>query len=500
MHPRPALRRWLDACGFAALLLVLLWLLAWVTGAQLEAAAREQAVGHARGDSLFHWNFSEAEALVGPVLGAETLDRENREAGTLQLRLLRGDANLGLRLSGQRIDPSALPRLQLRLQSDTPLQWRLAAASDLRPDLPAGPWMPWPPAAREHTDRTEAKAAASASFEAELAPLLPPLDGHIAQLRLQLLGAPGQIVGLQSLSLHPVCAEDACLPPHQQLSHRLLPSQLLAARDAGLLASPQARIGAEAPEWLVHGVLAMRALTLTQAAGIALLLVLASALSARARRPGLRRGFALLVGAGLPLLLLALGVPRFPPQAADAVLILGWALALFWLRPRADQWEPAATPIELRDSVLIGSARAWRSATVVSAAGLALLVLLSLIGGGPEPGGVDPERVGRYLAWAALQQAWLAVFLIPHLRGSSHAGQTAVLAGLLFAALHLPNAELMALCLLGGWAWARIALKHGSLLPQIASHAALGLAASALLPSSVLRSLEVGGRYVFAPL
>jgi hypothetical protein len=45
-----------------------------------------------------------------------------------------------------------------------------------------------------------------------------------------------------------------------------------------------------------------------------------------------------------------------------------------------------------------------------------------------------------------------------------------------------------------------MAERHGRLLPQIASHAALGLATAALLPPTLLRSLEVGGRYVFAPL
>ncbi|SDD80897.1 CPBP family intramembrane glutamic endopeptidase [Aquimonas voraii] len=479
------------------MLLGLLWLLSWVSAAQLEAEARAQSALYADDGSPFHWNFRDPEVLVGPVLGGQLRPRGRYSADALSLTLTHGDANLGLRFSGRRVDPHTLPRLRLSLGSAQPLQWRLAATSDLRPDLPVGPWMPWPPASGAGT--AEGFDPASNTFETDLGPLLPPLDAPIAQLRLHLKGVPGQTVELRALSLHPRCVEERCLPPRRELPHRLLPSQLLADRDAALLDSPQSRVGADAPEWLVGGVLAMRALTLPQAVVLALL-VLGCALSARWLAPPGRRRLALAMGAGLPILLLSLGLPRFPPQPADGVLILGWVLALWWLRPLGPRTQWERTPTSTPGSTLLGTRRAWRSALVVTAAGLVLLGLLSLAGDGPEAAGLDVERARRYLGWAALQQAWLALFLLPHLREPGKDVQTAAVAGLLFAALHLPNAELMALCLFGGWAWVRIALKHGSLLPQILSHASLGLAASALLPQAVLRSLEVGGRYVFAPL
>lgn len=498
MQPGPAFGKAMTAFAAAALLVGLLWLLAWVSAAQLEAEARAQGDLYSRDASPFRWDFRDPEALVGPVLGAQIGDRSGDATGALALTLTEGDANLGLRFSGRRVDPDTLPRLRLSLASAQPLQWRLAATRDLRPDLPFGPWMPWPLVSGGSP--ADGFDPGSNTFETDLAPLLPALEAPIAQLRLHLKGTPGQTVELRALSLHPRCAEQRCLPPRQDLPHRLLPSQLLAARDAALREAPQARVGTQAPEWLVHGVLAMRALSLPQAVALALLLVIACALSARWLSPPGQRRLALAFGAGLPVLLLSLGLPRFPPQPADGVLILGWVLTLWWLRPSGANAPLAMAPGSTPASTLLGTRRAWRSTLVVTAAGLVLLGLLSLFGGGPDTASIDFERAQRYLAWAALQQVWLALFLLPHLREPGKDAQTAVLAGLLFAALHLPNAELMALCLIGGWAWSRIALKHGSLLPQILSHAALGLAASALLPQSVLRSLEVGGRYVFAPL
>ncbi|MBE5315801.1 MAG: CPBP family intramembrane metalloprotease [Xanthomonadales bacterium] len=500
MPPGPAHGNLSAALRLTALLLGLLWLLVYVPAAQLDAEARAQSALYARGDSPFRWSFSDPDALAGPALGAQRLDRARGAAAALRIAMPNGDANLGLRLSGRRVDPSALPRLRLRMRSERPLQWRLAAASDLKPDVPAGPWMPWPPASAVGSGREVPADAQPEFFETDLSSVLPPLDAPLAQLRLQLMGEPGQVVELQSLSLHPACAAAHCQPQRVELPPHLLPSQRLAARDAALLDLPQAPVGVQAPEWLVRAVQAMRALNHWHAAAIAALLVLACALGARLLSMPVRRAFALLIGAGLPILLLSLGLPRFPPQAADLVLIVGWVTALWWLRPAGALSLPAAALRPEQVARLIGSRRAWRSALVVTAAGLLLLTLLSVLGSGSEQGGLQAERSGRYLAWAALQQVWLALFLLPHLREPGKDAQTAALAGLLFAALHLPNAELMALCLIGGWAWSRIALKHGSLLPQILSHAALGLAASALLPQSVLRSLEVGGRYVFAPL
>lgn len=497
MRPKPALRQASAALALITLACSLLWLLASVPAALLEAETRAQSALYARDGSPFHWDFGDPEALVGPVLGAEVSAGSENPADALTLSLTHGDANLGLRFSGRRVDPGTLPRLRLSLGSAQPLQWRLAATRDLRPDLPVGPWMPWPPASG--AGPADEFHPGSSTLETDLGPLLPRLEAPIAQLRLQLKGAPGQTVELRALGLHPRCVEEPCLPPRQDLPHRLLPSQLLANRDAALLEAPQARVGADAPEWLVRGVLTMRALTVPQAILLALL-VLGCALSARRLAPPGRRRLALAVGAGLPLLLLSLGLPRFPPQPADGVLILGWVLALWWLRPLGTRTQFERPTASTPASTLLGTRRAWRSAAVVTATGLLLLGLLSLLGGGPDAANLDVERARRYLGWAALQQAWLVLFLLPHLREPGKDAQTAALAGLLFAALHLPNAELMALCLLGGWAWSRIALKHGSLLPQTLSHAALGLAASALLPQSVLRSLEVGGRYVFAPL
>lgn len=463
----------LDLLLWLALGLVLLATLG--TAAQLEAQARAELRLFAAGGSPYAWRFADPDALAGPPLAATVLGRS--EAGGLQLQLPQGHANLGLRLSGRRIDRDAVPQLRLQLHSEQPLRWRLAAAADLRPDVPAGPWQTW---------RPEDAAAPSALLLEEL---LPRLDADPVQLRLQLEGQRDQQVALQTLSLHPLaCGAQYCLPDHLQLDWRSLPGSLLAQRDAAVQQSPQPRVGSTAPGWTVWMAAQMHGFGLIAALLAGTLWVLAALALRRQCSARRRTALALLLGAGLPMLLLAFGLPRFPPAAADAALIALWLLAVLILRP-------VAAPIAA------GPARsAWIEAGVLSAAGLALLLAASLAAGQQAPALPDHERLLRYLGWVALQQLWLARFLLPHLQGLGIQRALPIWAGLLFCALHLPNDGLMLLTFVGGTAWAWLALRHGRLLPQIASHAALGLAAMALLPPGLLRSLEVGGRFVFAPL
>ena len=284
---------------------------------------------------------------------------------------------------------------------------------------------------------------------------------------------------------------------------------------------------------------AVTALSPALAATLGALIALLAWALARFFRGRTRASGALLLGAILPAALLSLGMPRFPPELVDTLLLAGWALALLALWPRErilmrttteaphapapdilsvetqdtrvpSAAEQVATPDSQGDAaapVLTSrtpaGAAAWLVALGFTVMGVVALAAWAWLEG-PElrvdPRAFEVERLLRYIAWAALQQVWLARFALPQLRALGLGPWTLLLAGLLFAALHLPNLELMGLCFIGGSAWAWMAARHGRLLPQIASHAALGLATAALLPPTLLRSLEVGGRYVFAPL
>ena len=57
----------------------------------------------------------------------------------------------------------------------------------------------------------------------------------------------------------------------------------------------------------------------------------------------------------------------------------------------------------------------------------------------------------------------------------------------------------MAFTCAGGTAWAWLGWRHRVLLPLAASHAALGLWLTQIAPTWLLRSAEIGGRFLMAP-
>lgn len=513
------------------LLLMLAAALAWLApaslGAQLEARTRSDAALYAQGGTPFEWDFSLPRARVGPLQGL--LETPATSHGlSLALRENRGD--FGLRLSGRRIDPAALPTLTLNYTSDSPLRLRLRAAHDLAPHSAPGPWMEIP----ARTTDPEPPQGSIAALRIDLSTMLPLLEGPLAQLRLEFEGEPGQRWTLLSAQALPArCGDQPCLPKRVELPEDRSTRWLLAVRDEYLEVSPQLRVGATAPAPLVWLASTVTDMTLAFAGGLAMVLALL-AIAARRLQPGPAHSTnALLIAVFVPALLLAAGLPRFPSQMGDAVLLLGWVVALWWLRPatagtgpvggHVPQFEATPTVVDEPPRSEAGTAEArldmsnpvhahrhgsssraaWGAAALFTAVAAAALLGWAWLDGmhvGMNPRATDAERALRYLGWAALQQLWLAYFILPHLRHLGFGGWGLPMAGLLFAALHLPNLELMGLTFIGGCVWAWMADRYGRLMPQIASHVVLGLVTAALLPPGLLRSLEVGGRYVFAPL
>ena len=64
------------------------------------------------------------------------------------------------------------------------------------------------------------------------------------------------------------------------------------------------------------------------------------------------------------------------------------------------------------------------------------------------------------------------------------------------APLHLPNFALMVFTFAAGSAWARSGLRHGALLPLALSHWLLGTLVVLSAPAWLLRSAEIGARFL----
>jgi membrane protease YdiL (CAAX protease family) len=106
----------------------------------------------------------------------------------------------------------------------------------------------------------------------------------------------------------------------------------------------------------------------------------------------------------------------------------------------------------------------------------------------------------RYPLWALVQQWILLRAIAPRMRalfGSEIASGIAV--GALFGLLHVPNFGLMVATFAAGSAWAVLGYRHRALLPLAVSHVALGLTLFAISPPWLLRSAEIGVRFLMLP-
>ncbi len=109
---------------------------------------------------------------------------------------------------------------------------------------------------------------------------------------------------------------------------------------------------------------------------------------------------------------------------------------------------------------------------------------------------IDPRRFGGYLSFCVLQQVGLNSFLTNRLLAAFEKPRTAALvAGVLFAALHWPNPVLVPLTFVGGVAMAWLFATERNILPLALGQAILGALVWWAFPLAWHHSMRVGPGY-----
>ena len=188
-------------------------------------------------------------------------------------------------------------------------------------------------------------------------------------------------------------------------------------------------------------------------------------------------------------------------------LIAEWVVLAFVGRSKL----VLAVPIALALALMISSHRAYgesardvgfRWDNFVAAVKLLLLptlaaiVIVVLVSRNLSPR--DPGR-WRFLLvplWALFQQYALQGYINRRAQIIFGTGWTsAIVVGLLFAVIHLPNPVLFALTLAGGTIWAFIYQRTPNLFALALSHAVVSVSVALLFPPEWINSLRVGFKY-----
>lgn len=454
------------------------WLLAHLTVATwLTRQANERAQGWSLGVSPWHWDFSDPRSVVTP--GSHGLDQAKKTPEGLALPMPDdGVISVSLALRGEHVDMSSIDRVEIELDSTAPL--RLALLS-FRPQRE---WLVSLLAAGKHRLGLALDA---------------PLDGRADALLLRIESEPGAILTLQRLSLRAYACpvQQVCSEHIESAPFFFSPEQLLAYRDTRLRDEPAIAlitngIFGHAGQWL-----GLRLPSLTSSArwvlgvGVSVLLLAGLAYRLKGRRPppsATRAAGELAATLGVALALLLAGWPaRDTPWSVGLLLALCLAsLAIL----------PTATPPTWR---WVGAKTAWKAALGFTLIALVLTWPLALLEHEPRSSAHGFDN-WRYPAWALLQQWLLLIAIMPRVRQLvPDASSAALVGGIIFGLLHAPNFSLMVFTFAAGSVWAWLGQRDRALLPLAGSHLVLGLWLMYVAPLWLLRSAEIGGRYLMAP-
>lgn len=460
----------------------------WLTLDVAERTARWTAPPN----SPWHWRLAEPDAIVWP--GSSGLAPAAPGTSTLEAVLTDGIADLSLALKGERIDPTLVTGALLHLQASSPVRVLLIGQSDGDAFLlgsvdltgtARGGLVPVHNNTRVPLDALRLRLEAIAGTRIELGELLLLVHDGTRPSRCQ-------------EAIDPAAMLEDCAT--RVLSVRApgfrRPESILLWRDVVLHARPAAVVApsADTPTWVAP----MHALR----AGVS--------------------GWSFWLLAWLPLLAAATSylrptVASRPRAALELVLVFAPWLLLTWSGWPMRDSEPVAI-VALAASLLgaallrdprpdwswPGTAAAWRASGVFLIAAAALVGTAACAnafdGDGFDWMPFGSDHAWRYPFWALLQQWLLIRAITPRMRLLAASDASACLAaGALFGLLHLPNFSLMLLTFGAGTAWAWIGLRHRALLPLAASHALLGLSLFAVVPPWLVRSAEIGGRFMMEP-
>lgn len=475
--------------------LVLLALSRTSVTAQLHFAASNERAAYEDSGGALRWSFSDPTAVVlagSAGLSDVTVDALNQG---LAFTLGDGEADLSLALGGRPLAIDQIGRAILFLRSDGAVSAQLfvhdAKGKPLAGDIATHP------------------SAGGGSLS--LALPRPAVGNSSPVLRVHLSAAPKRRVWLRRLDLFPRQAPTArgceastnveetiercgAGPNVVQAPAALFPESLLTFRDglrAGSLAIVRPHGDARFSErWVAAARNSAEFAWARVAIALVALLLLLLALRRRWRTTPVVSPWELAVF--LPLAaLLWLGFPAEGANTRASALAVWFGLAFLLTRPRLPwRW--------------LGDRAAWVAIARFVLFALPVVALAACANAFDTDGFVarwpDLDKLWIYPLWALLQQFILIEIIGPRTRAAFGSDSTAALAaGAVFALLHLPNFSLMLATFIAGTAWAWFGYRHRALLPLLLSHVLLGLVVVIVAPPWLLRSAEIGGRYLMAP-
>lgn len=510
--------------GWTALLtlvgLLLAWLIAhWAIERMVRAETGTDVERMSRGESRIGFEFDTRRDLISE--GAEGATDVSVDAGVLSASIPDGRANLRMNLRGLWLDATRFDFLTARIQSSAAGELVLIfdepgelAENAVRIDLQAG-WneltlpladMPWK-SARE--------------VQSELAFVAQPWGGRsgaVGEFRLYFALPEGSTIALDYLrfsernvvtGVTPVNRPWARIewidaaearsrlqqsrPLRERADMRVgirlplyldTPERVLALRDAARRRDAEVLFW---PSWAplpaqdaLPAATVLRGWAPPRWLAIAWLGLLALA-RWRLRPHGARsQWLELAIGWG-PLVALMVGLGL--PERADPNLLIMLGGQLAYLLSR----------IQLRGARWLGDRAGWSRAIQFTVLALLALVFISYGTHFLAPAGT--QRFTQYLPFVLIQQALLLGYLLPAAQriGGSRAS---FWAAALFALVHAPNFALMLLSAFAGWWWTRQYTDHRGVLPILASHYVLGMAAISCLPPWLLYSAEGSLRFL----
>lgn len=193
------------------------------------------------------------------------------------------------------------------------------------------------------------------------------------------------------------------------------------------------------------------------------------------------------IGAVFLLILCAIWTPMGPANTTASLLAVAcilWftARSSFTLHDLGFTARPSGTLITLGLGLLL--------AAIVVVGGVAIRPVL----GPSHP--VPMDRAWQYAIWAVMQEFILQSFFYLRLKSVLGHRRAALVAALLFAAVHLPSPVLTVLSFIGGLLFCELFHRYRNLVPIGLVHALLGLTIAATLPDSLLHHMRVGIGYL----